>query len=181
MADSTRTQYQTSKNSSGPSLFFDERSYSFFNNISVELIEHVIRQKIKYYAVEEKLTQYDSFYGETKKKVTRQPVEVFGRILFNEPAIQTGQFMDRTYSLDIYFQRERLIQDIGMFPRVGDYIEWDLKFFEITAVTEPQIIHGLPDFKFAFICNCSSVRQGVFEAYKNYGDIDFNNNNDLRK
>ena len=89
--------------------------------------------------------------------------------------------MDRTYSIDIYFQRERLIQDIGMFPRVGDYIEWDKKFFEIAAVTEPQIVNGLPEFKFAFICNCVSARQGVFEPNRKYGDIDFDTPNELRR
>lgn len=171
--------YTTSKNSSGPALFFDERAYSFFNSISQELIEFVIRQKVKYYIVDEKLTQYDPFYGETKKKVTRQPVEVFARILYNEPGITTGQFMDRTYTVDIYFQRERLLKDLGMIARVGDYIEWDNKFFEITATTEPQIISGLPEFKFAFICNCSSVRQGVFEAHRDYGAIDYKTDNDF--
>ena len=173
--------YEVSKNSSGPSLFFDERSYKFFNDISKELIEHVIRQKVKYYAVEEKLSQYDHFYGETKNKTFRQPVEIFARILYNEPQVQTGQLMDRSYSIDIYFQRERLIQDIGMFPRIGDFIEWDDKFFEISAVTEPQIVSGLPGFKFAFICNCISVRQNVFDAYREYGSINYNNDNDLRK
>lgn len=181
MAIISRNQVEVSKNSSGPALFFDERAYKLFNDISQELVEHVIRQKVKYYAVQEKLTSYDDFYGETKKKITLNPVEIFARILYNEPGIQTGQMMDRTYSIDVYFQRERLMQDLGMFARVGDYIEWDQKFFEITAVTEPQIISGLPEFKFAFIANCSSVRQGVFEPYKEYGDINFNTPNDLRK
>ena len=172
--DTRRPQWRTDGK---PSLFFGEREYKFFNDISQELIEVVVKQKVKYYAIEEKLTQYHDLYGESKQKVFRTPVELYGRILYNEPTILTGEFMDRNFSIDIYFQKEVLWRDLGMNPRVGDYIQWDGDFFEIHAVIEPQIIAGLPEFKFAIICNCQSSRQGTFDpTLQGISDISFDTN-----
>lgn len=157
----------TSANSSTPALFFDNRAYSFFNNISKEIIVHVARQKVLYYAIDGKTTKYDPLYGESKEKIWRPPVEIFCRIMFNEPETTTTQFsVDRTYKIDVYFQKEMLNKRLGMTPREGDFLGWDNKFFEILSVIEPQIISGFPEFKMAFVCNCQSSRFGIFEPTK---------------
>lgn len=170
--DQPRIQFKTEGK---PSLFFGPREYKFFNDIAQELVEVVVRQEVKYYAIEEKLTSTHPLYGESKKKVFRQPTTISARILYQEPVVTTGQFVDRSYSIDVYFQKEVLFRAINANPRIGDFIEWDGKFFEITSVIEPQIIQGLPEFKFAIICNCSSVRQGVFDPNRTgNGDISYN-------
>lgn len=164
MSNVPRTQFRTEEK---PSLFFGAREYKFFNDIAQELIEVVVKQQVKYYAVEEKLINSHPLYGESKNKIYRQPVTMYARVLYNEPEMTTGQFgADRTYKIDVNFQKEVLWKDLAMNPRVGDYIEWDGTFFEIQYIIEPQIIQGLPEFKFAVICNCQSVRRNVFSPYR---------------
>lgn len=165
---------------SKPSLFFGLREYKFFNDISQELIEVVVKQKLRYYAAEEKLMNAHWLYGETKNKVYRDPVELYARIMYQEPQFTTGQFgSDRKYQIDVYFQREVLQRDLGMNARVGDFVEWDNKFFEILSVIEPQIVDGLPEFKMAVIANCESVRLGVFNPKRSMGDIGYDNKNEI--
>jgi len=180
LSDQPRTHFRTDFK---PSLFFGEREYMFFNDISQELIETVVKQIVKYYAIEEKLMNKHPLYGESKKKEYRTPVELFARVLYNEPTLSTGQFgSDRSYSIDVYFQKEAVQRYLNMNPRIGDYIEWDGKFFEITSIIEPQIVNGLPEFKFAIVCNCLSVRQGVFNPYKEgISDNSYNNENEFKR
>lgn len=163
-----------------PSLFFGLREYKFFNDISQELIEVVVKQKCLYYATEEKLMTAHWLYGETKNKVYRDPVSLYARIMYQEPQFTTGQFgSDRKYQIDIYFQKEVLKRELGMNARVGDFIEWDNKFFEILSVIEPQIVVGLPEFKMAIICNCESVRLGTFNPRRKISDINYDNTNEV--
>lgn len=180
MADAPRIHFRTDKK---PSLFFGEREYKFFNDISQELVETVVCQQVKYYAVEEKLINAHPLYGETKNKIYREPISLYARVLYNEPEMSTGQFgIDRKYKIDVYLQKEILWRDLGTNPRVGDYIEWDGTFFEIQYVIEPQIIQGLPEFKFAIICTCESVRRGIFNPNKEgVSDISANNINEFRR
>ena len=178
--DAPRVQFKTEGK---PSLFFGQREYKFFNDISQELVETVVRQQIKYYAVEEKLIKSHPLYGEAKEKFYRQPVLLYARVMYNEPEMTTGQFgIDRTYKIDVYFQKEILWRDLAMNPRTGDFIEWDGTFFEIQYVIEPQIIQGLPEFKFAIICNCQSARRGVFSASKSgSSDTSYDNTNEFKR
>jgi hypothetical protein len=175
--DQPRKQFVTEKKQS---LFFGNREHKFFNDISNELITEVVKQSILYYPIEEKITKIHPLYGESKSKSYRNPVEIYARVLYNEPTFTNTQFgSDRKYTIDVYFQKTTMNETLGMTARPGDFIEWDNKFFEIMTVIEPQIIVGLPEFKFSIICNCESARLGVFNPKKSIGDINYDNKNDL--
>lgn len=177
MADQPRKNFNTEKRQS---LFFGDREFKFFNDIANELLTEVTKQTVLYYPIEEKITQVHPLYGESKQKSYRNPVEIYARVLYNEPTFTTTNFgSDRKYTIDIYFQKEILQKELGMTARPGDFIEWDNKFFEILSVIEPQIVVGLPEFKFSIICNCESSRLGVFNPRKSIGDINYDNSNDI--
>jgi hypothetical protein len=148
-----------------PSLFIGDRERTFFQRVATEVMECVTQQKIRYYAIEESLTRADDLYGEAVNKVFRQPLEVYALVLYHDPVVATGTFStETTYALKLYIQKFRVEQDLKMTPRIGDFIEFGQKFFEITTVKEPQLIAGLDTsgFKMGVYVDAITVRADVF-------------------
>ncbi len=150
------------------SLFFDQRTIQFINNISTELLELVIMQPFIYFSVVGELTETeDDIYGESQSKTFRQPVQLYGRVLYNTPIVSTGAFStENQYSLGMYLQHSRIEDDLKVRPKIGDYLQFGEKYYEVTTVTYPQIVGGLPQFKLGVILDCISVRQNVFNPEK---------------
>jgi len=152
-----------------PSLFIGDRERVFFERVATEVMECVSQQKIRYFAIEESLTQADDLYGEATKKYFRQPIEIYALVLYNEPVIQTGTFSSETqYSLKLYIQRFRVEQDLKMTPRIGDFIEFNNHYFEIAKVSYPQLIAGLDTagFQMGVYVEAISTRADVFSPHK---------------
>ena len=148
------------------SLFVGEREAKYINDLNTELFELVTLQKVIYYAIEKDLTPTHQLYGESAEKRFRQPVEIYCRVQWNEPQVVTNQFSTETlYSLEVYMQKRRVIE-LNLIPRIGDFLEFDEKFFEITTLTEPQLIAGLPEFKMGYNLSCTIAREQVFQPNK---------------
>ena len=151
-----------------------EREVKYINDVNTELLELVALQKIVYFAIENSLTPTHRLYGESSEKRFRAPVEVFCRVQFNEPMVVSNQFTTETqYSLDVFMQKRRVIE-LNLVPRIGDFLQFDKKYFEITTVTEPQLIAGLPDFKMGYNLACKIAREQVFSPNKD-GSYSLNN------
>ena len=147
------------------SLFIGDRERVFFERVATEVVECVTQQKIRYYAIDSSKTISDDLYGESTQKVFRKPLEVYALILYNSPLIDTGSFStETTYSLKVYIQKFRIEQDLKMTPRMGDFIEFGQKYFEISKVYEPQLIAGQDSsgFKMGTYVEAISTRSDVF-------------------
>ena len=156
-----------------PSLFVGDREVTFFQRVATEVMECVTQQKVRYYAIEGNLSETDEFYGESSEKIFRQPIEVYALILYNAPAVSTGKFSSETsYSMKLYIQKFRIEQDMKMTPRMGDFIEFGQKFYEITKVYEPQLIAGLdtPGFKMGVYVEAVSTRADIFSPNRREED-----------
>ena len=148
-----------------PSLFIGDRELTFFQRVATEVIETVTQQKITYYAIEGNLSNSDDFYGEATDKVFRQPIEIHALVLYNAPDVTHDKFGTETsYSLKVYIQKFRIEQDLKVTPRMGDFLEFGEKFFEIAKVYEPQLIAGLPlpGFRMGIYLDAHSTRSDVF-------------------
>jgi len=157
------------------SLFVGEREVKYFNDLNTEVLELVALQKVIYYAIEENLTPTHQLYGESAEKRFRPPVELYCRVQWNEPKVITNNFTTETsYSLEVFVQKRRAIE-LNLIPRIGDFVKFDEKYFEITTVTEPQLIAGLPDFKIGYNLACKVAREQVFQPEK-AGSYSRNNN-----
>ena len=68
-------------------------------------------------------------------------------IQFNEPETTMNEFgSDTNASIELYFHRNSL-KDTDFFPEIGDIVDWNSFYFEINAVTEPQLIAGHQNYK----------------------------------
>jgi hypothetical protein len=151
------------------SLFIGDRERVFFDRVATEVVECVTQQKIKYYFIDSARTVSDDLYGESTQKIFRKPLEVYALVLYNSPLIDTGTFStETTYSLKVYIQRYRVEQDLKMTPRMGDFLEFGQKYFEITKVYEPQLIAGqdVSGFRMGIYVEAISTRADVFSPHK---------------
>ena len=139
-----RNQFKIDPRGPGP-LFFTKREQGFLSNINDELIMNVIGQRLRYYRMEEHKTAVHDLYDEAIQKTFSDPVELFARIDFQSHEVTTTKFtIDKNMTLEVFFHKKMLL-DKEIAIREGDHFEWDTKFFEIYKVTEPLLIHGMPE------------------------------------
>lgn len=144
--------------------FITEQEINFINTINRELIQHVVAQEVIYYAIAVKQTQVDDLYNEAIKKTWNPPVRVNARVFWDNPTVRSisaGQ--DSQYSLEVYFHTKELVER-NLVPREGDFIEYGQVFFEITSVTQPQIVFGEINNRIMTKCVCVPAREGQFQA-----------------
>ncbi len=149
------------------SLFITQREVDYANDIVSEFLEDVICQKIVYYAIEEQTTKTDELYGESTKKGFRDPVEIYCRVFLADHRMTVGEMgAENIFEIEIYFQRDRVMRDLGFYPRVGDFCIWNEKVFEIKTVREPQLFGGLSQHRVGILCKAIVSRQEVFSLSK---------------
>lgn len=144
--------------------FITDREIAFINKINHEYIQSVIGQTVYYYAISIPETQVNDIYNEAMQKTWSPPVEINGLVLWENPTSSTTQFgVDADYRLEVYFHSQEL-QERNVFPREGDFIEFGEVYFEISSITEPQIVFGQINNKIMKKCSCVKAREGQFKA-----------------
>lgn len=139
------------------------REAAYFNDINTELLEMVAETNFIYWPVEKDMSDVDEMYGEAEVKVGRNPIQIYGWIQLDEPETVTNNFGTETRRrLEIFAHIDRMTE-VGLFPKKGDYLEWDSAFFEITEAFVPQFVHGLPEVKVGCTIRCISTREGTFQ------------------
>ena len=145
-------------------LFWDSRTMDLINSYNTELLEIIAKQNLKYWRVEKDLSDADNIYGESDLKVTREPVTVFSWIMLDQPETETGQYTTEVKRrIEVYMHKDRLTE-LGLVPRIGDFLEWDNQYFEILACDVPNFVHGMPETKLGVIIKAISVREDVFSG-----------------
>lgn len=144
--------------------FITEREHAFIARINKELIQKVSGQEISYYSIDASKSKVNSLYGEAIQKVWDAPVKIFARVLWgNESTQTTNRGVDSQYSCEVYFHKLEL-DERNVKPREGDFVEFGEVFFEITSVTQPQIVFGQVNNKIMTKCICIPSREGQFQA-----------------
>jgi len=128
--------------------FLGERDLKFINSFQTEFIDHIVRQKIRYFVVDYNQTEIDDIYNESSVKVVSRVVELYARVALSNPEIVQGRFSsDRKQTIEVYAQRKHVFEDYNLTPRIGDFLEFDEKFFEITSMIDDLNTYGQPQFK----------------------------------
>ena len=70
---------------------------------------------------------------------------------------------DSVYTIDVYFHTEEL-SDRNVSPKEGEFIEYGGVYYEVTSVTQPQLVFGQVNNKIMVKCTCVRAREGQFAA-----------------
>lgn len=145
--------------------FITEKERVFIEKINKELIQQFVAQEVIYYAISEEHTVSHKLYQESIDKVWFSPVRINARVEWDNPSVETTNFtLDSKYTLDVYFHTDEL-DDRNVRPREGDFIEFGQVVFEITAVTQPQIVFGQINNRIMTKCTCVPSREGQFQIH----------------
>ena len=157
--------FSSSTGDSSYNLFFGPREQGMFNWYNTELLEMVSKQNLNYWVIEADKSNMIDIYGEAEKKVTRDPIKIYAWIMMDEPEIIQGQFgTDRKRRIEVYAHKDRLTE-VGLVPRIGDFLEWDNEFFEIHYADVPNFVHGHTETKIGVTMRALSAREDKFNPY----------------
>jgi len=145
--------------------FYSQRDVNTFDKFNKELIgnlaagkDGIISQKVVIY----KVSAYDTevnMYGETAGgKVFKPGVQVACLIAADEQTTTTDEFGPDLQQTALYSFIRQSLEDISYVVEIGDIIDWNSGYWEISSINESQFVGGQTDFNHSVICNAFLVR-----------------------
>ena len=148
-----------------PSRFFPKKDIDTFNKFNKELVgdlytgkDGIIYQPVVIY----KVSVYDTetnMYGETAGgKIFKPGVQLACLITADEQTTTTDEFgPDLQQTFIFSFVRQSLV-DISLVLEHGDIIDWNSGYWEITSITESQLVGGQSSNIHSVVCNAFLIR-----------------------
>ena len=143
-----------------PSRFYPQKDIDTFDKFNKELVgdiytgkDGVIYQPVVIY----KISAYDTevnMYGETSGgKVFKPGVQVSALIDAEDQTTTTDEFgPDLVQNALFSFIRQSLV-DISYVVEIGDIIDWNSGYWEISSINENQLVGGQTDYNHSVVCN----------------------------
>jgi len=148
-----------------PSRFYSQKDIDTFDKFNKELVgdlstgkDGIIYQPVVIY----KISAYDTevnMYGETANgKTFKAGVQVSALVTADDQTTTTDEFgPDLQQNALFSFIRQSLV-DISYVIEIGDIIEWNSGYWEISSINENQLVGGQTDYNHSVVCNAFLVR-----------------------
>ena len=145
-------------------FFVPQKEIQLFDTFNEELIDDILGQYVDIYKVSLKETDVN-IYGEAADGILTfdKGFRVNCLVQFETPDVDMTEFgADLNASIGLYFHRNSL-KDSNFYPEVGDIVDWNDFYFEINAVTEPQLIAGHQNFKHQILATAHRSRLSTLQ------------------
>ena len=148
-----------------PSRFYSQRDIDTFDKFNKELVgnlstgaDGIINQEVIVY----KVSVYDTevnMYGETSEgKVFKPGVQLVALVEADDQTTTTDEFGPDLQQLATFsFVRQSLV-DLSFVVEIGDVINWNDGYWEISNIDENQLVGGQTSLKHSVICDTFLVR-----------------------
>ena len=148
-----------------PSRFYPQKDIDTIKKFNQELVgdvsagkDGIIHQPVIIY----KISAYDTevnMYGETADgKVYNPGVQVSCLIQADDQTTTTDEFGPDLAQTGLFsFVRQTLV-DIGYVVEIGDIIDWNSGYWEVSSISENQLVGGQTDYNHSVVCNAFLVR-----------------------
>jgi len=148
-----------------PSRFYSQKDIDTFDKFNKELVGNLNTEKdgiIYQPVIIYKVSVYDTeinMYGETAQgKVYKPGVQVSSLVTADDQTTTTDEFGPDLQQIALFsFIRQSLV-DINYVVEIGDVIEWNSGYWEISSINENQLIGGQTDYNHSVICNAYLIR-----------------------
>ena len=147
------------------SRFYPQKDIDTFDKFNKELVgdlysakDGVISQKVVIYKVSVQDTEVN-MYGETAQGKTYKPgVQVTCLISADDQTTTTDEFGPDLQQTALFSFVRQSLKDISYVVEIGDVIDWNSGYWEISSISENQLIGGQTDFNHSVVCNAFLVR-----------------------
>ena len=145
--------------------FYSQLDLDTFDRFNRELVGDVVNEKdgiifqqVEVYKISAKDTK-TNVYGETVGgKVYEAGVQIASLVDAEDQTTTTDEFgPDLQQNAVFSFVRQSLV-DISYVIEIGDVVNWNSGYWEISSISENQLIGGQTDYSHSVICNSFLVR-----------------------
>ena len=148
-----------------PGRYLSQRDRNIFEKFNKELVgdlytskDGIIYQPVVIY----KVSVYDTevnMYGEASSgKVYKPGVQVSALGEADDQTTTPDEFGPDLQQTGLFsFVRQSLV-DINYVVEIGDVIDWNSGYWEISSINENQLVGGQTDYNHSVICNAFLVR-----------------------
>jgi len=148
-----------------PSRYYSQKDRDTIKKFNQELIgdlsvgiDGIIYQPVIIY----KISAYDTevnMYGETAEgKVYNAGVQVSALVTADDQTTTTDEFGPDLAQIALFsFLRQTLV-DISYVVEIGDLIDWNSGYWEISSISENQLVGGQTGNNHSVVCNAFLAR-----------------------
>lgn len=136
--------------------FISERDVQFFKGIAREIVDEVIQNTIVLFKINLNETKVN-IYGESLNKTWHPGVEIFA-LINKEPESPNYEGFGVNIRQSISFKLDRwMLEEKGIYPEVGDIINFNESYYEIDNTNEIQLVGGQTYNNFSVVCSTFMV------------------------
>lgn len=140
--------------------FVTERDYQFFQHINKEIVVDVVDVPVTLYKIIPDLVSVN-IYGESTNKTRYRGIQLHALVKYAKIDPDASEFgFDANQNVEFRFQR-KMLQDVDVYPDIGDIIGYNDNFYEIDNAQESQLIAGKPQFNQSIICVAHLTRRSA--------------------
>ena len=143
-----------------PSRFYPQKDIDTFDKFNKELVgdlnsgkDGVIYQPVVIYKVSAVDTEINMYGESSAGKVFKDGVQISALITADDQTTTTDEFGPDVQQTALFsFIRQSLV-DISYVVEIGDIIEWNTGYWEISSISENQLVGGQTDYNHSVVCN----------------------------
>jgi hypothetical protein len=139
--------------------FVTERDFLFFQHINREVVVDVVDVEVVLYKIIQDIANVN-IYGESISKARYRGISL--NALIKYPKAQPGSEgfgYDATQpGVEFRFVR-KLLQDVDVYPDIGDIIKYNENYYEIDNINETQLVAARPEYNNNIICEAHLTRK----------------------
>jgi len=148
-----------------PQRFYGNKDLATFEKFNRELVGEPNIDDcgiIDQFVILHRVSVYDTevnMYGETSSgKVYKPGVQVSALVDAEDQTTTTDEFgPDLQQNAVFSFVRQSLV-DISYVVEIGDVVNWNSGYWEISSISENQLVGGQTDYNHSVVCNSFLVR-----------------------
>ena len=138
--------------------YFTRRDVRFMNSLNGELIQDIIEQIVVIFKINASETN-TNLYGESMDKFYFPGVET-GCLVENDPESTLYEGFGPDIKKGTLFRfHQKLCENKNIYPQIGDIVEWENAYFEISNIVENQFLGGQPEKNYSLLCNAHMSKQ----------------------
>jgi hypothetical protein len=139
--------------------FVSKRDFDFFQHINRELVSDVVDVTVVLYKIIVDVAKVN-IYGESTTKPRYRGISLSALVKYPKTQPKSDGFgVDNAQSnVEFRFVR-KLLQDVDVYPEVGDIVQYDGNYYEIDNTNEVQLVAGQPEYTHNIICEAHLTRK----------------------
>jgi len=139
--------------------FVSERDFLFFQHINREIVSDIVDVEVILYKIIPDIVGVN-IYGESTNKTRYRGISINALVKYQKTAAATAEFGYDVNQTNVEFKFARkLLQDVNVYPDVGDIVGYNKNFYEINNIFESQLIAGRPEYNQSIVCETHLTRR----------------------